>query len=365
MTFRKSLLTFHLWLGLATAPFLAILGLTGAVMAYEDALGDMLNARLTRVTPVGAPRSIETMVSGLGAPYDGATLVAASLPRDGALAYQLTVRTAAAPTPTRLYVDPYSGRVLGSAADERKALQTIHQLHLRLLTGDVGAAVVSWVAVALVFLAIGGIVLWWPGKIARVHWSRSGRRATLELHNALGVYSFLFLLVFAVTAVVIHWNEQSQRVLVALSGPVDARPIPSKAPSCVAATPIAPDRLIDAAVATHPEARPSSLTMPATPDGLARVTMRFPEDRTPNGRTIVLVEPCTGRVAWTQDTRTVAMSYKLPRVLNRELHTGDLFGWPHRLLAALFSLALPVMAITGPLIWWRRRVNARPIRRTA
>jgi len=40
---------------------------------------------------------------------------------------------------------------------------------------------------------------------------------------------------------------------------------------------------------------------------------------------------------------------------NRELHTGDIFNLPTRILAAFFSLMLPVLAITGPLIWWTRR----------
>ena len=40
---------------------------------------------------------------------------------------------------------------------------------------------------------------------------------------------------------------------------------------------------------------------------------------------------------------------------NRELHTGDIFNLPTRILAAFFSLMLPILAITGPLIWWNRR----------
>jgi uncharacterized iron-regulated membrane protein len=41
--------------------------------------------------------------------------------------------------------------------------------------------------------------------------------------------------------------------------------------------------------------------------------------------------------------------------LNREIHTVDIGGWPTRILAAVFSLSLPLVAITGPLLWWQRR----------
>jgi uncharacterized iron-regulated membrane protein len=41
--------------------------------------------------------------------------------------------------------------------------------------------------------------------------------------------------------------------------------------------------------------------------------------------------------------------------INRELHTGDIGGWPARIIAAIFSLSLPLLAVTGPLLWWQRR----------
>ena len=43
------------------------------------------------------------------------------------------------------------------------------------------------------------------------------------------------------------------------------------------------------------------------------------------------------------------------RQWTRELHTGDLWGWPTRTLAFLFSVTLPVVALSGPLLWWKGR----------
>jgi uncharacterized iron-regulated membrane protein len=40
---------------------------------------------------------------------------------------------------------------------------------------------------------------------------------------------------------------------------------------------------------------------------------------------------------------------------NRDIHSGDIWGYPGRALACLLSMSLVFQAITGPYLWWRRR----------
>lgn len=88
--------------------------------------------------------------------------------------------------------------------------------------------------------------------------------------------------------------------------------------------------------------------------------MKFPEDRTPIGRSRVLVDPYTGNVVSAVSTRTAPLAFKIGRLWIREIHTGDIFGWPTRLLACVMSLILPIMTITGTLIWWNRNRKLLP-----
>ena len=85
-----------------------------------------------------------------------------------------------------------------------------------------------------------------------------------------------------------------------------------------------------------------------------RVAMKYPEDRTPLGRTNLYLDPVTGAVLSAQTSRTAPIGTRVVKLWNREVHTGDIFGWPSRIVACLASLALPLLAITGPLIWWGR-----------
>ena len=82
--------------------------------------------------------------------------------------------------------------------------------------------------------------------------------------------------------------------------------------------------------------------------------MRFPENRTPVGRSRVFLDPYTGKALSVWSSRTAPVGFKINAMWIREIHTGDIFGWPTRLLACLVSLALPILAITGTLIWWNR-----------
>jgi len=41
-------------------------------------------------------------------------------------------------------------------------------------------------------------------------------------------------------------------------------------------------------------------------------------------------------------------------IFNRATHTGDLFGYPTKILVSLSSLMLVIQAITGYYMWWKK-----------
>ncbi len=93
-----------------------------------------------------------------------------------------------------------------SIACEPELVSWLAELHDDLLAGHTGRVVNGVGAILILVLAIAGLVLWWPG---RSNWWRrmslrrgvGGRRFTLDLHNMLGFWLFVFVFVWALGGV--------------------------------------------------------------------------------------------------------------------------------------------------------------------
>lgn len=358
MRIRNSLVTIHLWVGLVAAPFLFVLGLTGAILVFENEIADALNTKLARVHPAGPTLSLGDLESRIRTSYPGYRLLRVRLPPDAQHSVGVDALAPDDSTEVALFVDPYSGKVLGTAAEQSGIMQWIHGLHTHFQAGRTGSTIVGSLGLVLLFLSLSGLILWWPAKIFRVHWSGTTKRVVFYAHNALGVYSWVFLLLFSVTGAVIHWDGLTAGWIDRVTGSTPPQPFPRQAPACAGQPAVPADQLLAAATAAVPGARPTVLQMAPDPAAPVRVVFKFPEDRTPAGRTQVFLEPCSAKPLVVRNARTMPLSLRYTAMWNRELHTGDILGWPTRILAALFSLSLPLMGLTGPLIWWTRRRRA-------
>ena len=358
MRIRNSLVTVHLWVGMIAAPFLLVLGLTGAVMVFENEIAESLDARLVRVHPAGTPLSPTALESKLQSAYPGYRMLGINLPPDARHSAAIDAVSPDGKTEVGLFVDPYSGKVLGTAAELHGVMQWIHGLHTHLQAGRTGSTIVGSLALVLLFLSLSGLILWWPAKLFSVRWSGTARRVVFEAHNALGIYAWVFLLLFSVTGAVIHWDRPVAGWIDRITGAAPLQPLPRSAPACANRPAVPADQLLAAATAAVPGARATWLQMGADPAQAVRVVFKYPEDHTPAGRTQVFLAACSGAVLAVRNARQMPPSFRYTAMWNRELHTGDIFGWPTRILAALFSLSLPLMGLTGPLIWWTRRRRA-------
>jgi len=346
---RKLLLWLHLVAGLLAAIVLTLLGVTGAVMVFETQLDHALNAKLYRVQPQGTPLALNALVAKVEQSQAGARVVGLAFPAEADIAFTVNLRGSDGKT-LNVTANPYTGEILGSLATANNFVQKLHQFHKNLLLGPTGKLITGWGAGLLVVLALTGLVLWWPRKIWKLSDMRPGRRANFDLHNALGFWSSLFMLLFGVTGLVIHWDDETAKFIGRLTHTPATLPIPpvKLSPN---AKPASVEELVHAAQQAVPGAQLAFL-QGLGGHGPVRLAMRLPEDHTAGGRTNVYLDPATATVLLAQTSRNAPAGYRVAKFWNRQLHTGDTFGWPSRIVACLTSLALPLLALTGPLIWW-------------
>jgi uncharacterized iron-regulated membrane protein len=340
----------HLVGGLIAAALLLILGVTGSIMAFESEIDSRLHPSLFHVVPLGQALPLTTLA---------ARVAAVTRPDERVGIYVLPTKpdnscvvTLLAPgrLPRQVFVDEYSGRVLGSLSVVRFVV-VAHGLH------EASGAVMGWTAIILLSSVTSGLYLWWPLKRIKIGFEGPARRVCFDLHNSAGFFSSLFLLVFGATGAYMAFESVSVPATYKLTG---SQQLPGDPPSThvPGATPISADSALRIARDFLPAAVPLWIVMPEEKTSSYLVKMRFPEDHSSNGASIVWVDQFSGKVLAAWNSRTAPVARKIERA-NRDLHSGDIWGYPSRVLACLMSMLLVVQAITGPYLWWKRRCAER------
>lgn len=347
------MLQLHLWMGIAAALFLLFAGVSGTLLVFENEIDGALNPKLARVAPADRTLSLTDLRNAIQHQYPGAYVLSFDLSEAADRSYGAYLQLPSGEV-IQVAVDQHTGRVLGVWDDHRFARQ-LHSFHTHLLAGKVGSAIVAWSSVVLLFLSISGLILWWRGKVFRINFQTSGPKFQYDLHSTIGVISFAFLLAFAWTGVVVHWEDTARawagkmsQTPASLQDPAPELPKPGVAP-------LQPSQLVSLAQAAVPGARVTRLDLPDDSSSTVQVTMKFPEDHTPAGRTRVTLDPTSGKILALTSSRATPFAVSYVTRINREIHTGDIGGWPARIIAAIFSLSLPVLAFSGPLLWWQRK----------
>jgi len=350
VTLRRALLALHQWIGLAAALFLIVIAVSGSALVFEGEIDRLLNPAASYVTPRGRPLPIETLIARVESAAPAEQVVAVRIADRPDQAYELSLRSRQS-----AMVDPYTGALLGLRDRERSVARRLHLLHTRLLAGEAGEAIVGWFTVAMLALALSGLVLWWRRKIVRIGGAATWTRANFDLHNALGFYSSAVLLAITASGVLIAFERTTDPLVRALNRAPE--PAPPQSTPRAGATRISVDAALAIADAALPGAFASNVNVPAGARAVYRILMKFPEDRTPAGRSRVYVDQFSGALLLVENTRTAPLGTRILN-LKRSAHTGDIFGAPTQALYFVVGLGIAAQAITGSLIWWSRRRRA-------
>lgn len=350
----------HRVVGLGAGLVLVVSGITGSALVFRAEIDRALNPRLLVVAPGPARAPLQPALDRVAAAFPGEPITRVRMPREADGSYEVWLGAA----PSRYaYVDPYSGRLLGARRPMEFLTGWLFLLHSHLLAGEAGHVVAGVAALALVALSLSGLVLWWPRRSPRAAW-RQWRRAltvaggagaarlTYDLHRAAGFYASALLLVAGVTGASLVFQEGFERAAywVTASSP------PGRAPAAPAggrASHLPVDSLMAVAERAQPGGTASYLYLPTAAGQAFRVRKRLPGEEHPNGKSFAHVDPSTGRLLAVEDGVRAPRGARLYSILY-PLHVGTVGGGATRLLALGAGLALPLLALTGTLVWWRR-----------
>jgi ferredoxin-NADP reductase len=355
---RSAVLAVHRWTGLTVGLAFMMLAVTAAILVFRPQLEPVVSPRLFDVGQCAAKAPLDTLIANAVLAHPGGKLDDIRIRAAGLEPTQVRFLDR-----TLVYADPCSGKVLGEQNKYGGLFGFPEQLHrFKFMDAEAGALIDGTITlVAALVLVIGGVVVWWPAtRMAfkgafkfRPH--LKGVAFTLNLHNTVGIYTSVVLLITAVTALPISFSwlreglysmTSSQRISKPVSTPAkDARPMPMEA-------------MWQRTQALLPGSQEAVLRFPRKPADPIEIFSVAADAPHPNARSYLYLDAYTGNVLkfipYAQSPAGLKIYFWLV-----SLHTGAVGGVAVQLLFLLGMLGVPVMAYTGFSSYLRRRFQTR------
>jgi uncharacterized iron-regulated membrane protein len=376
---RHVLLRVHRYAGAALAAFIVLAGLTGSLLAFHHEIDAWLVPELHRVQAGPARASLDEAAARIEAERPGLVVGYFVMSPDPAASVRVVMNARAAAEAGRLdrkaagnaevYLDPYSGRVLGErrwgevGTTRAHLVPMLYRLHMSLFLEEAGQWITAIVGLVLIAMLVLGTFLALPrlrvlGKALRVRWDSSRARAFFDVHRAAGLALGWLLAVIAFTGMYMNLPPAVTEPVVTAVSSFTERPRTVREPGAPreASWRIGWDEALARARAVEPA---NALAVFGRVESRGYYHLRFlaPGDIVDAGTRRVFVSGRDGAVLGRFDDLQ-GTAADLFRIWQFPLHSGQGFGMPGRVAICAAGLLPLLFAFTG--LWlWRRRVVLR------
>lgn len=360
----------HRWAGGLVGFFLAVLGLSGALLVHKD---DFLRATL--------PHAADTQRQDVASIAAAAEKIFAlpDAPRSIILASErmgLHRLNFGKDADHGAYADQAGEVAVAWSSKWERPEVWLFDLHHYLLSGDPGAIAAGVFALAGLVFVITGVILWWPARrlFSLRPWPRAmSQTEVVRQHRDLGVVVAPVLFVSLLSGAMMTLPAVEDLVLAPFSRPAEMAAA-QKAPDTEGG-PLAPrtdwTALLGQARALYPGAEIRTIGLPAKPGGLITVRLRQQAEWLPNGRTMLWFDPATGALVDHRDAQRLPLGARIAN-LEYPIHAAKVGGLPYRLVMTASGLSLALLGSLAVWTFWanpkikvRKRRSARRQAQTA
>lgn len=376
MSFKKVVLTAHLWLGLASGLIVLFLGITGCILAFEREIENATQSY----------RFVQEENRSVISPSRVKEIAAAALPgkllhsvsyEGGTKSLQATFYSANPEYYYIVFINPYSGEVLKVKNMDRDFFRIVIMGHYYLwLPPTIGQPIVASATMVFLIMLITGIILWWPKNNAArkqrfsIKWSAKWRRVNYDLHNVLGFYVTWAIIFIVVTGLVWGFQWVSKSMYYTLSGGKSLilfeETLSAPKPAVISDSLPAVDKVWQIMKKDHtnaqlievhyPENDSTAIEAVANPDAATywKADYRYFDQYTLNEL------PVRHIYSRFKDAR---LADKVLR-MNYDVHVGAILGLPGKFMAFFASLIAASLPVTGVIIWWgkKKKKKYQPIK---
>ncbi|MDT3401338.1 PepSY-associated TM helix domain-containing protein [Mucilaginibacter terrae] len=275
-----------------------------------------------------------------------------------------------------LYLDPYTGHVVFDKREPSPAEMffiVVRAGHRFLwLPQKIGSPIVGSGCIIFLVILTTGLIWWWPkrwtkktrDKSFKVKWDAKWKRLNIDLHNVLGFYSLLFVLLLTVTGITFSFHWFADGLYKTLTWQTHERlgeggPHSDTLLAVKSVLHNKNDLVWQDMQQKHPDYSRVMINMPENTKGAYHATAFFGDGTLIYNRAQYYYDQFSLKRIYlnTQDERSydeLSFGEKVYR-MDFDIHTGQILGLPTKILAFIACIIGASLPVTGTIIWYNRK----------
>ncbi|MGB3182952.1 MAG: PepSY-associated TM helix domain-containing protein [Cyclobacteriaceae bacterium] len=362
-SWRKLFNDIHLWLGIGSGLILFLVCLSGTVYTFRSEIERALEAdKYKAEAKAGVERlTVEQIVRKTEA-ETGGKVSSVAIPHAEDETYRLSVKTSPEERRgTGYFIDPYTAEIKGtSGGPASEFFMVMFRMHRWLLMdSSIGRPIVGTATVIFVFILLTGIVLWFPKKLKnwkqglKIKTDSNWKRINHDLHNTLGFYSFILLLVMSLTGLCwsFEWYRDGLGAVLGAEvfGGRGEKPPVSDAGGTPAAT-LSAEEFISIADKQLLYEGDYRISLPGEPEAPVVIMKTGVGFFASSGRDVLYLNQYSGEVLKADIFSEKPFNQKITSSI-KPLHTGEILGTFSKILYFIACLVATSLPVTGTIIW--------------
>ncbi|KRB92591.1 PepSY domain-containing protein [Duganella sp. Root198D2] len=378
----------HRYLGLLTAGFLFISGLTGAVISWDHELDDLLNPHLMAAHTAGKPQSSLELARQLEQRHPEAKV--SYIPLHAGQGESLGFGVEASGF-NQVFVDPVSGAELGKREwgavwpiRKETLVSFLYRLHYSLHIPEMwgidrwGIWLMGMIAMVWAVDSFVGFYLTLPVRVRtpsargwwqrwkpawKVRWGGGSAKLNFDLHRAVSLWTWGLLFILAFTAFSLNLYREVFYPVMKTVSELTPTPFDTRVPRDLRNPILARVGYAKVLQQAAREARLRAWTVPpgsvfySQAYGIYGVSFFKPGDDHGAGGVgpaVLYYDGIDGRLLgdrqpWKGTAADIFVQAQFP------LHSGRILGLPGRILISAMGIVVAMLSVTGVVIWWRKR----------
>ncbi len=347
----------HLWLGIIIALYLIVVGITGSILVFRDELEALAGLNPWQSLRAAEPfADITEVIKNVQAAYPGQPVISVYTPTESDPVFEATVQ--GKQQQITLAAHPKTGAILGVVPSMHSWLSVVRDLHVNLMVGPKGRKANGIGGALLVLLNITGMVIWWPGikhwkRALKVDFRRTWRRVNYDLHNSVGFWTLTVATFWGISGLYFGWSREVFLFVDRISPIISARPPKVSVKPVSNPIPVDLKAVIARAFVLDPGTSLEGVQFPAERRTL-EIYMRRGNHSGAEYMDTLYFNPGDGShiKTWRYGVNESLGDWFI--WLQIPLHYGTYWGLGIKTLWALLGLSIPLITVTGVLMYWNR-----------